>query len=116
MSTAYVSGLTTEGTPILAGLWRMKDEMGFPVSCFLDETTARGFHVDWLEAMADASMTDNLPALMREIEMLLTHEKVDRLKAGFVLAVKNNTYSEILEKKKENAKALKTYFNEHASR
>jgi hypothetical protein len=50
--------------------------------------------------MADASRTNNLPALWSQIEGFLDSETLFNLKVGFVRILKNSSYEEIVQNKK----------------
>ena len=41
-SPLYVAGLTVDGVPVLAGLFKMHDQQGFPLEASVGECIARG--------------------------------------------------------------------------
>ena len=60
------------GTLRLQGVFRMYDELGFPISMTFDIAKEKGWEIDWIEALADALRSDifKYDLLLKEIEML----------------------------------------------
>lgn len=98
--SAYVTGNTEDGRLLWGGGWRMKHELGFPLDAFLDEVRSRNGLVDWMEAMADASIDDNLPALHKEMQALLPEEDLRECKTRFMLLTRRYTPQEFVDSKK----------------
>lgn len=104
MTTIYPTGYTTDGKLLLGGVWTHYHQNGFPVEMSYMSAQARGARIDWLEAMADASTTDNLPALVEEMTTFMPKETVDEIGARFAdMISKGHTYDSILESKKSKA-------------
>lgn len=72
-SPLYCSGLTPDGIPLLAGLFRLRDECGFPVDMAYEIAKEKGQCPDWAEFLADAGAQPGwkFDAAFHEIEMLL---------------------------------------------
>lgn len=98
----YISGLTEDKRPLLAGVWRMKHQEGFPVEMSHLLVRDRGYLIDWMEAMADASIDNNLPILWGEIEQFLTQDQQIDLQIRFMTLLKQHggNYTEIVRLKK----------------
>lgn len=62
----------TNGTPRLQGVFRMRDEHGFPVDMAFEIAKENKWDIDWVEAMADALRQCVLKydALVAEMKML----------------------------------------------
>jgi hypothetical protein len=60
------------GRPKIQGVFRLKDEDGFPVDMSYELAKERGWDVDWVEALVDAGRSDvgKFDALLAEIELL----------------------------------------------
>lgn len=69
----FVSGFTHDGRPLLAGLFRLKDEVGFPLDMSYEECKERGYAPDWAEALADAGRQGSAKydSVLRELGYLL---------------------------------------------
>ena len=108
MNPLYHTGLTEHGDCLLGGVWRLKSQEGFPLECSYLLVKDRPYlHIDWLEAMLDASRTNECPALMAELETFLTSEEVLSLKLRFVAITRSGkTYEELYEEKRASGKAL----------
>ena len=100
-SVLYITGYTPDRAPLIGGVWKLWEQEGFPLEMSHMTCLDRGWRVDWLEAMADASTTNNLPALMGHIEAFLPAEVVAQLKAGFAHVIASGkTYEKILQEKR----------------
>lgn len=103
----YMTGRTPEGTCLMGGVWKLWEQEGFPLEMSHVVCCAEGTAVDWLEAMADASCTDNCPALMLHLAAFLPAETITEIQIGFMrLVASGQSYQEILESKKANGRAL----------
>jgi hypothetical protein len=76
----------TNGVPKLQGVFRMKDQEGFPVDMAYELAKENGWEVDWVEALADAARQCILKydALIEEIEML-EPDKLEGIKRIFAV-------------------------------
>ena len=70
-SVIYATGCTPEGAILIGGIWKLWEQEGFPIEMSHLICRDNGWAVDWLEAMADASCTNNCPALVKHIEAFL---------------------------------------------
>ena len=102
----YMTGTTPEGCVLIGGVWRLAHQEGFPLELSRMIVEERGWRIDWLEAMADASIDDNLPALMRQCESFMDGNTILRLKLVFqrLVDTEGKTYQQIIDGKRENAK------------
>jgi len=99
----YPTGLTREGIPLIGGVWTLWEQEGFPLEMSHLVCQGNGWAVDWLEAMADATVTNNCPALMKHVEAFLPSGVVDAMQLGFVLQIDaGNAPAKILSDKREN--------------
>lgn len=58
-SPLYVTAATRNAI-MLGGVFRMHDQVGFPIDCCIDEFRERGFLIDWMEALCDCWLNDCL--------------------------------------------------------
>ncbi len=89
----------------MGGVWRMHHEMGFPLELSKMLCADRGILIDWMEAMADASLDNNLPSLVGHMESILNAQEVMELKIRFMAMCKVYCldFNRILQEKKKNA-------------
>ena len=110
----YQSGITQDGVPLLAGIFSMKDQQGFPVDASLHECQQRGLCPDWAEYLADAGRHRQwkFDAACDELRFLLgdslTNEIIQRFKAwGAALMRLGDTFIDacerMVEAKRRNA-------------
>lgn len=100
-SVIYVTGYTAEHKPLFGGVWTAWHQNGFPLEMSHMILRDRGDAVDWMEAMADASCSNDLPALMGHIEGFLDTETVNALKMRFVMMLGTGvTYEQIVANKR----------------
>ena len=45
---------------MLGGIFKMQDQIGFPIDASFEECKAHGYVIDWLEALADCWLNDCL--------------------------------------------------------
>lgn len=110
-STLYFTGCTPDRVLLMGGIWKLWEQEGFPLEMSFLVCRDKGMAVDWLEAMADASRTNNLPALMAALETFLPAETIQTLKAGFMRVLQSGeTYEQILEGKRANGSAFEGFF------
>lgn len=99
--TIYITGISTNGNLLVGGVWRVYHQDGFPLEMSYLILRDRGCSVDWLEAMADASTDNNLPALMKHLDFL-NQETIEILKINFMKALSYyGSYEKILEMKRK---------------
>ena len=103
----YVTGYTVEGDPLIGGIWTLHDQEGFPLEMSYIMCRNERWDIDWMEAMADASRSNNLPALMKAAEAFLPKHVIEHLKMGFVHITKSGkSFEEIIADKRENGKKI----------
>jgi len=96
----YITGFALDGSPLIGGVWKMWHQQGFPLEMSHLVCAGKGWRVDWLDAMADASISGNLPSLMKHVESFLANEVIEQLKTGFIRAIRGGkTYEQIVEEK-----------------
>jgi hypothetical protein len=111
-SVIYATGFTPEGVMLIGGIWKLWEQEGFPLEMSHLICRDRGCSVDWLEAMADASCTNNCPALMKHIEAFLPSETITALKLEFMRVLNSGKTSEqIVAEKQANGRALEAQKN-----
>ena len=109
----YCTGIAPDGKPLLGGIWRMYSERGLPIEISHMEAEERGCHVDWIEAMADASLTADCPNLVREMQQFMG-DAMHGIKTKFIQTMRAfsefgtanddlRTYQNILAHKRQNA-------------
>jgi hypothetical protein len=59
-SPLYVTGVAPNGKYLVAGLFRMQDQVGYPIDLCLIECKEKGFFPDILEALCDCWLNDCL--------------------------------------------------------
>jgi hypothetical protein len=76
----------TNGVPKLQGVFRMKDQEGFPIDMAYELAKENGWEVDWVEALSDAARQCILKydALIEEIGML-EPDKLEGIKRIFAV-------------------------------
>ena len=67
------------GERLVAGVYRLKDECGFPIDASYDYCNDKGLHIDWMEALACALSQGlegvfKMDSLLKEIKMLIPNE------------------------------------------
>lgn len=103
----YVTGVSGRNNLLYGGVWTLWHQNGFPIELAHLTLRNNGDAVDWMESMADASLTDNLPALMRHIEGFLKPDVIADLKPRFMaLLSSGKTYADILADKRRNSDAF----------
>lgn len=68
----YITGISPTGALLLGGMFRMQDEVGFPIDASFEECKRHGFKIDWLEALCDCWINDCLKydSFVRQAEMI----------------------------------------------
>jgi len=103
----YCTGISLDGEMLIGGVWTLRDQEGFPLEMAHLVCRDKGWRIDWLEAMADASRQDKCPALMEQIEAFLPSDTVFMLKLGFVSAYRSGkTWEEIVADKRANGRKV----------
>ncbi len=101
----YMSGLTPDGTPLMAGIFRIHDEIGFPVDMTYEICKEKKQCPDWLEYLADAGSQKQwkFDAAVKEMQMLigeyLTQEILSKFKfLGALMTKEGDNFISICEK------------------
>lgn len=106
----YMTGCRLEGTPLIGGVWTLRDQEGFPLEMSHLVCRDKGWAIDWLEAMADASRSNNCPALMKAVEAFLPEPAVTHLKMGFMNIVRSGkSFDEVLAEKRASGKKMQAF-------
>ena len=50
----YMTGITPDGSPLIGGIYTLKDQSGFPLDMSYEEVRRMGACPDWAECLADA--------------------------------------------------------------
>jgi hypothetical protein len=89
-SPLYFTGIAPDGKLLLGGIFRMKDEVGFPMDMSYELAKDKGYHVDWCECLADAGRQkqSKFESTMREIGYLIGDEVAKEIGEKFALLVK----------------------------
>lgn len=99
----YKTGETPEGKNLVGGLWTFWAQEGFPIEMQLLLLEERGLVPDWAEAMADASRSNELPALMGVLEGILPEGLVLDLKGSFSKLLSSGiSPDQLLSRKRKN--------------
>ena len=102
----YTSGLTSDDYLLIAGVWTLWSQEGFPLEMSHMVCRDKGWRIDWLEAMCDASRHDDLPSLMGHIESFLDAATLTALKGGFSRWLdRGQSYDDLLAEKRANGTA-----------
>lgn len=106
----YQTGYTTDGVPLIGGVWALRQQEGFPLEMSYMVCQSHGWLIDWLEAMGDASRTNDLPALMQQVEAFLPSGDLLRMKLGFCAWLeKGKPFAELVEEKRRNGAKLSAF-------
>lgn len=72
---------------VVQGVFRMQDEVGFPIDASFDLCGERGHEIDWVEALADAGRqnVDKMLKVRDNMVLLIGHEKAAIVYKAFVL-------------------------------
>lgn len=109
----YATGCTPDGILLVGGVWTLRDQEGFPIEMSYLLVRDKGWLIDWAEAMADASLSNNCPALMKAVEEFLPAQAIAHLRAGFVHMVRSGKrFEQVLAEKRENGKKMEAFFLE----
>jgi hypothetical protein len=84
--TLYTTGLTSDGYFLIGGIYRMKDELGFPLDASLDYCIESGnLVIDWCECLADAGSQKDwkFDSVLEELEMLLNKNTKEETEKKF---------------------------------
>lgn len=71
-SPLYITSVGTDGKFMLGGIFKMQDQVGFPVDASFEECKEHGFRIDWLEALCDCWLNDcqKYGSFVRQAEMI----------------------------------------------
>lgn len=106
----YMTGCTPDGTPLIGGVWTLRDQEGFPLEMSHLVARDKGWLIDWAEAMADASRSNNCPALMKAVEAFLPSHVITHLKVGFVQMVRSGkSFEQVIAEKRANGKKMEAF-------
>lgn len=101
----YATGCTPDGITLIGGVWTLHDQEGFPLEMSHLTCQQNGWRIDWMEAMADASRSNNCPALMKAVEAFLPGDAITHLKLGFMHMVRSGkSFDDIVEAKRANGR------------
>lgn len=72
MTALYVTGVSPDGRPLIGGIFRMKDEIGFPLDMSFEICQEHNWRIDYLELLCDAWLKDCLgfDSVIKELDML----------------------------------------------
>lgn len=81
----YFTGLTEHGEPLMGGLFRMKDQLGFPLDMAFEKCREMRVCPDWFEAMADAMSQSytKYETVLYDMQMLLGEALTGELQQRF---------------------------------
>ena len=106
----YMTGHTPDLVPLIGGVWTLRDQEGFPIEMSHLVCKDKGWAIDWMEAMADASTSNNCPALIKAAEAFLPEHVIEGMKMGFVqMAWSGKTFVEIRAAKRANGKNMEAF-------
>lgn len=106
----YTTGTSRDGAVLIGGIWTLWAQEGFPLEMSYMIARTDGWAIDWLEAMADASTTNNLPIMMDKVEAFLPSSVILHIKIGFMHALNGGqTYAAIVRAKRENGAAFEDF-------
>lgn len=85
----YVTAIGADGKFMLGGIFRMQDEVGFPLDASFEEIKSLGFHIDWLEALCDCWLNDCLKfdSFVRQAENCTGANLLDKFKTAGAVVV-----------------------------
>lgn len=106
----YATGCAPDGTPLIGGVWMLRDQEGFPLEMSHLICRDKGWAIDWMEAMADASRTNNCPALIKAVKAFLPEHALSHLKLGFMHMVRSGkSFEEVVAEKRANGKKMEAF-------
>lgn len=113
----YTTGANCDGVPLIGGVWTLWEQEGFPLEMSYLICRDKGWAVDWLEAMADASVNNNCPALMKHVSGFLPDEAILAMKLGFMRVVKTGkTWEQVVAEKRKNGRNFCAFIEEEISK
>jgi hypothetical protein len=111
-SVLYFTGANRNNQLLIGGIWKLWEQEGFPIELSNIVCKDNLVLVDWLEAMLDASCSNNCPSLMTHLESFLSEAELFELKIRFVSLLKSGkTYEELLLEKRKNSQILEELIN-----
>jgi hypothetical protein len=90
-SPIYITAVMSDGRFMLGGMFKMQDQVGFPIDASFEECKTKGCLVDWLEALADCWLNDCLKfdSFVRQSENLCRENLKEKFKeVGAVILAK----------------------------
>jgi hypothetical protein len=104
MNPLYTTGQTPDGTLLMGGIWQLWQQEGLPIEISHLRCQDSHWTIDWMEALADASTTNNGPALIQQMEAFLPADELNRIKASYgALLNAGKTHQQILDDKRAKA-------------
>jgi hypothetical protein len=72
MNPIYITDIAPDGRLLVGGIFKMKDQVGFPLDCSYDICKENNLAIDYCELLCDAWLTNCLgfDAVCRELELL----------------------------------------------
>ena len=109
----YYTGISTDGKMLIGGIWSLYHQEGFPIEMSYLVCKDNMGLVDWMEVMADASITHNCPALMRLIEGFLPVDDIKNIKLGFMFMVHSGkTFEQIVQEKRNKGTSINLHLSD----
>ena len=112
----YVSGCTSDGTFLVGGGWTLYAQEGFPLELLHIESTSRGYAVDWCEAAADASATNQLERFWKIVSAFLDESARWGIMSGVSRMRKTcaceQDWANVVAQKRANGSALVNFLSD----
>lgn len=106
--TIYITGISDDGYLLYGGIWTHFHQNGFPIE--LSNLAVQGIgKVDWMEAMMDASITNNCPNLMEHLEIFMDNNTLIELKLRFVALIKHTSPTQFISDKRKNGEKFDNF-------
>jgi hypothetical protein len=113
----YSTGCTPDGVILVGGVWTLWNQEGFPLEMSHIICIENGWAIDWMEAMADASQSNDCPSLMKSIETFLPEQTLSRLKTGFIQMVSaGKPFNEVVDDKRNNGRKMDAFIQSAVGR
>ncbi len=86
---------------MMGGVWRLYHQEGMPIEMTYLHLMSSGVKVDWVEAMADASIDNNLSSLLDQMLIFIPRDQIDEIGERFMALLNSGqTYQSILDRKR----------------
>ncbi len=92
----YTTGYTQQGVELVGGIWTLFDQEGFPIEMSYLKLKQDGKRVDWIEAMASASLSNNLPSLVAQMSLFMGESELNLIKVLYSTLLKLGKTPEII--------------------